>query len=250
MKKVAVVTGASSGIGWECCKLLAQHGWHVVAGARRLEKIAQLVDEIKGSGFSAEGHALDVADTDSVRNFCATFSGPISVLVNNAGGAVGLEPISQAIEEDWLTMFQSNVLGLVRVTRELLPRVIDGKGHIVNITSIAGREVYPNGAGYTSAKHAARVISQTLREELNGTAVRVTDIAPGLAETEFSIVRFKGDKARAKNPYQGITALTAADIAEAILWSVNRPWHVNIDEIVLKPVAQASAVKVARNVGL
>ena len=147
-------------------------------------------------------------------------------------------------------MFQSNVLGLVRMTRELLPRLIENKGHIVNITSIAGREVYPLGAGYTSAKHAARVITQTLREELNGKPVRITDVAPGLVETEFSVVRFKGDRERAKTPYVGMTPLTAVDVAEAILWAVNRPWHVNIDEIVLKPLAQASAVKVARGVDL
>lgn len=250
MKKIAVITGVSSGIGWEGARLFAQSGWHVIGGARRVEKVAQLVEEIRAAGGSADGYQLDVASSESVKRFAAQLPSEISVLVNNAGGAVGLEAISDAIDEDWLTMFQSNVLGLVRVTRELLPKLIEGRGHIVNITSIAGREVYPNGAGYTSAKHAARVITQTLREELNGKPVRVTDIAPGLAETEFSVVRFKGDRERAKNPYQGITALTAFDIAEAILWSVNRPWHVNIDEIVLKPVAQASAVKIARNVGL
>ena len=136
------------------------------------------------------------------------------------------------------------------LTRSLLPRLTEGRGHIVNITSIAGREAYPNGAGYTAAKHAARVVTETLRIELNGTPVRVTDIAPGLVETEFSEVRFNGDKDRAKKVYDGITPLVADDIAECVVWAVDRPWHVNIDEIVLKPLAQASATRVARGVGL
>ena len=147
-------------------------------------------------------------------------------------------------------MYQTNVLGLMRVTRGLLPKLIEGRGHLVNITSIAGRETYPMGGGYTAAKHAAVAVTKTLRDELNGLPVRVTDVAPGLVETEFSVVRFFGDEERAKKPYDGMTPLTAEDVADAILWAVSRPAHVNIDEIVIKPLAQASATKVARNAGL
>ncbi len=193
---------------------------------------------------------LDVADADSVEAFCAALPDPIHLLVNNAGGALGLEPITEARDDDWLQMYQTNVLGLMRVTRALIPRLTAGRGHIVNVTSIAGRETYPNGAGYTAAKHAAVAVTKTLRDELNGTPVRITDVAPGLVETEFSVVRFSGDTERAKKPYEGLTPLVAEDVADAILWAVTRPWHVNIDEIVIKPVAQASATKSARGVGL
>jgi NADP-dependent 3-hydroxy acid dehydrogenase YdfG len=243
--KIAVVTGASSGIGEASARALAGAGWTVFLGARRTDRLEALASELGG-----QAHFLDVADAESVEKFCAAIPGEVQLLVNNAGGALGLEPISEARDDDWLQMYQTNVLGLMRVTRGLLPKILAGRGHIVNITSIAGREVYPNGGGYTAAKHAARVVTQTLREELVGSPVRITDIAPGLVETEFSLVRFAGDAERAKKPYEGLTPLTAADIAEAVLWAVSRPWHVNIDEIVLKPVAQASAVKYARGVGL
>ena len=147
-------------------------------------------------------------------------------------------------------MYEANVLGLMRVTKGLLPRLEAGRGHIVNITSIAGREVYPGGAGYTAAKHAAVAVTRTLRLELSGKPIRVTDVAPGMVETEFSVVRFKGDTERAATVYQGLTPLTAEDIADCVVWAVTRPAHVNIDEIVVKPVAQASATVVARGAGL
>lgn len=245
MKRIAVITGASSGIGAATARLLARRGWHLILGARRIERLKEVASEI-----GAEACFLDVTQMSSVSSFCKQLPDNISLLINNAGGALGLEPVLEARDDDWLKMYESNVLGLMRMTRELLPRLIDTKGHIVNITSIAGREVYANGAGYTAAKHAARAVSDTLRIELNGTAVRVTDIAPGLAETEFSNVRFKGDNDRAKTVYQGFTPLTADDIAECVAWVVGLPWHVNIDELVVKPVAQASAKMVARNVGL
>jgi len=193
---------------------------------------------------------LDVTDPASVEAFCAAVPAELAVLVNNAGGALGLEPIAEARDEDWTAMYQSNVLGLMRVTRALLPRLVAGGGHIVNVTSIAGREVYPGGAGYTAAKHAARAVTQTLRLELNGTPVRVTDVAPGLVETEFSQVRFFGDAERARKVYEGLTALTGQDIADCVVWAVTRPAHVNVDEIVVKPVAQAAATVVARHKGL
>lgn len=244
-RPVAVVTGASSGIGAATARHLALAGFHVVVGARRSDRIDALAAEIEG-----ESRVLDVADPGSVDAFCAPLPEKIALLVNNAGGALGLEPLAEARDEDWETMFSSNVLGLLRMTRALLPRLIAGRGHIVNVTSIAPREPYPNGAGYIAAKAAARGATQALRLELNGTPVRVTDIAPGMVETEFSEVRFFGDAARARSVYEGMTPLVADDVAEAIVWAATRPWHVNIDEIVLKPVAQATTTKVARGAGL
>lgn len=244
-KKTAVVTGASSGIGAATARRLAEAGFHVIVAARRLVRLQRLADEIGGTA-----HALDVADPESVDAFCAAVPEPLHVLVNNAGGALGLEPLAQARDDDWLRMYEINVLGLMRVTRGLLPKLLTGRGHLLNVTSVAGREVYANGAGYCAAKHGARAVTETLRIELNGTPVRVTDIAPGMVETEFSMVRFAGDTERAKKVYEGLTPLTAEDVADCIVWAATRPWHVNIDEIVLKPVAQANTRLVARGVGL
>lgn len=243
--KTAVVTGASSGIGAATARALASAGFKVILGARRVDLIDTIAEEIRGVA-----HRLDVADAASVTEFAGHVPAELHLLVNNAGGALGLEPIAQARDEDWAAMYQSNVLGLMRVTRALLPKLHAGRGHIVNVTSIAGRQVYAGGAGYTAAKFAARAVSDTLRIELNGTPVRVTDVAPGLVETEFSQVRFFGDEERAKKVYEGLTPLAAEDIADCIVWAATRPWHVNIDEIVVKPVAQASATMVARNKGL
>jgi NADP-dependent 3-hydroxy acid dehydrogenase YdfG len=245
VSKNAVVTGASSGIGAATARALAGAGFHVIVGARRLDRLKELANEIGAQAF-----ALDVADPVSVETFCGKVPAELAILVNNAGGALGLEPVREARDQDWQQMYDTNVLGLMRVTRALLPRLIAGRGHIVNVTSIAGREVYAGGAGYTAAKHAARAVTQTLRIELNGTPVRVTDIAPGLVETEFSVVRFFGDNERAAKVYDGYTPLTAGDIADCIVWATTRPAHVNIDEIVVKPVAQASATMVARGQGL
>jgi NADP-dependent 3-hydroxy acid dehydrogenase YdfG len=169
------------------------------------------------------------------------------VLVNNAGGALGLSPIAEAVDDEWIGMWKTNVLGLMWMTRACLPLLRKARpGHIVNIGSIAGFETYKGGAGYTAAKHAVRAISRTLRLELNGEPVRVTEIAPGLVETEFSLVRFHGDRKKAKEPYEGIKPLSADDIAECVLFAVTRPPHVDIDEIVVRPVAQANVVTVAR----
>ena len=244
-RKVAVVTGASSGIGAATARALAKAGYRVIAGARRVDRLEALARETGGTARS-----LDVTDAASVAAFCDAVPERLHLLVNNAGGAQGFDPVAQARDEDWAWMYEANVLGLMRVTRALLPRLEAGRGHIVNVTSIAGREVYPGGAGYTAAKHAAVAVTRTLRLELAGTPVRVTDIAPGMVETEFSIVRFKGDAERAGKVYQGLTPLTAEDIAECVAWAVTRPAHVNIDELVVKPVAQASAAVVARGAGL
>jgi len=243
--RTAVVTGASSGIGAATARKLAEAGFHVIVGARRLERLQALAEEIHGTA-----RHLDVTDPASVQAFCAEVPTRLELLVNNAGGALGLRPIAEALDDEWQTMYASNVLGLMRMTRALLPNLREGRGHIINVTSVAGREVYPGGGGYTAAKHAATAVTRTLRMELNGEPIRVTDVAPGLVETEFSIVRFYGDEERAKSVYDGITPLTAEDVADCIVWAATRPPHVNIDEIVVKPLAQASVLQVARHKGL
>lgn len=240
-KPVAVITGASSGIGAAAARLLAQAGYHVVLGARRVERLEEVAE-----GLDAETYALDVTDARSVEVFCERLPS-VSVLVNNAGGALGLAPIAEADDDHWRTMYETNVLGLMRMTRALLPALENsGAGHIVNIGSIAGIEVYSGGAGYTAVKHGVRAVSETLRLELLGKPIRVTEIAPGLVETEFSLVRFEGDVEKAKKPYQGMTPLSAEDVAETIVWAVTRPAHVNIDFLVIRPLDQATATQVHR----
>jgi 3-hydroxy acid dehydrogenase / malonic semialdehyde reductase len=191
-----------------------------------------------------------VTDKKSVEAFVREVTkrfGRIDVLVNNAGGALGLTPIEKADDDDWIGMWKTNVLGLMWMTRACLPLLRKAKhGHVVNLGSIAGFETYKGGAGYSAAKHAVRAISRTLRLELNGEPIRVTEINPGLVETEFSVVRFHGDRKAAKAVYEGLKPLTAEDIADCIVFAVTRPPHVDIDEIVVRPVAQATAQVVAR----
>jgi len=239
--KVAVVTGASAGIGAAAVVALARAGFAVVAGARRLDRVREVVAPV-----GARALALDVTDAESVRAFCEEVP-EVSVLVNNAGGALGLDPIAEADLDRWRTMYETNVLGTLAMTRALLEHLIaSGDGHVINVGSIAGFETYGGGAGYTAAKHAERALTRTLRLELLGQPVRVTDIAPGLVATEFSLVRFFGDAARAEGVYQGMTPLVAEDIADAIVWATTRPSHVNIDEIVIRPRDQATAHHVFR----
>jgi len=240
-KPIAVVTGASSGIGAAAAKHLAGAGYDLVLGARRMDKLQAVAQPL-----GARAIALDVTDAASVAAFCEQISA-VNVLVNNAGGALGLEPVAEADDEKWRTMFESNVLGTMRMTRTLLPKLeASGQGHIVVVGSIAGFEVYPGGAGYTAAKHAERALAETLRLELLGKPIRVTEIAPGLVETEFSLVRFGGDAERATKPYQGMTPLTADDVADAIVWAITRPPHVNIDQMTIRPLDQATATLVHR----
>jgi NADP-dependent 3-hydroxy acid dehydrogenase YdfG len=243
--RVAVVTGGSSGIGAATVRRLRAEGLDVIAGARRLDQL----HEVCGPA-GATALALDVTDRGSVEAFAEQID-RCDVLVNNAGGALGLSVIAESEDQHWRTMWETNVFGLMLMTRALLPKLqASGNAHIVNIGSIAGIETYPGGGGYTSVKHASRAISHTLRLELVGKPIRVTEIDPGLVETEFSLVRFDGDAERAASVYEGIAPLTAADIADCIAWAVTRPKHVNIDEMVVRPVAQARATIVARNVGL
>ena len=235
----AVVTGASSGIGRATVKRLAAAGYDVVLGARRLDRLSELADEIGGR---ATAHQLDVTDQSSVDEFCAAVGPSCQLLVNNAGGALGLEPIASADDEHWTTMFESNVMGSMRMIRALLPRLIaSGDGHVINVGSVAGFEPYAGGAGYNAAKHAVRALTDVLRLELNGQPVRVSEIDPGLVETEFSLVRFDGDTDRAAKVYEGVDALTADDIADCVAWAVTRPSRVNIDQIVVMPRDQAGA---------
>jgi NADP-dependent 3-hydroxy acid dehydrogenase YdfG len=240
-QRVAVITGGSSGIGAAAAARLRNEGFAVVVGARRMDRLGAVAKPI-----GARALALDVTDTASVEAFAAQID-ECDVLINNAGGAKGLAPVAAADEDHWRWMYETNVLGVMRVTKALLPKLeASGDGHVVTIGSIAGIEVYDNGAGYTAAKHAAHAVSDTLRLELQGKPVRVTLVAPGLVETEFSLVRFEGDAEAASRPYAGMTPLTADDVADCIAWAVTRPSHVNVDTIVVKPVAQATAMRVAR----
>lgn len=248
MTKTAVVTGASSGIGAAVASRLAAEGFEVVLGARRVDRLRAVAEAIgAGGGGAARAVELDVTDAGSVSAFCEQVP-DCSLLVNNAGGALGLAPVAEADEEHWRLMYDANVLGTMRMTRALLGALeASGDGHVVNIGSIAGLEVYDGGAGYTAAKHALRAVTQTLRLELVGKPVRVTEVDPGMVETEFSVVRFGGDEARAEQVYRGMTPLTADDVADAVAWAATRPSRVNIDQIVLMPRDQASAMRVHRS---
>jgi NADP-dependent 3-hydroxy acid dehydrogenase YdfG len=240
-RRVAVVSGASSGIGEATARALAAAGFEVVAAARRLDRCERLAEEIGGRALR-----LDVTDPDSVEALADAVP-EVSVLINNAGGALGLEPVAEADEEKWRQMYESNVVGVMRVTKALLAALErSGDGFVVVVGSVAGVEVYPGGAGYTAAKHAARAVTETLRLELLGKPVRVSEVAPGLVETEFSLVRFGGDEQRAAKVYEGLRPLGAGDVAELIAFVVTRPPHVDIDYVAIKPTAQATATVVHR----
>lgn len=241
-RRTAVVTGASAGIGAATALRLAEEGFDVVLGARRLDRVEEVAKRCGGRALE-----LDVGDAASVISFADQID-KADVLVNNAGMASGLSPVGELTDEQIQEMFQTNVFGLIRVTRALLPKLeAGGNGHVVNIGSTAGFETYPGGGGYTATKHAVRALTQTLRKELLGRPVRVTEVNPGLVETEFSLVRFAGDAERAKKPYEGLTPLVAQDVADCIAFVVTRPPHVNIDEIVVKPVAQATSMMIHRD---
>ena len=243
---VAVVTGASSGIGAATAKLLAQNGYVVIAGARRLDRLEALTK----ANSNIEVHQLDVTDQTSVDNFVQAIAGrEVDLLVNNAGGAFDSSSILDSDPEVWAKSYDVNVIGSVRMTKALAPSMIAaGKGHIVIISSTAGHVAYENGGSYVAAKFAERSLANTLRLELNGTPIRVTEIAPGMVKTdEFALVRNAGDSAKAAKVYEGVESpLTAEDIAESIYWSTSVPAHVNIDSLVIRPVAQAANHKVFR----
>jgi NADP-dependent 3-hydroxy acid dehydrogenase YdfG len=236
------MTCASIGKRAATARRLAMEGFDVILGARRTDRLDALATEI-----GARWRPLDVTDAASVDAFCEGIEG-LNLLVNNAGGAKGLDPVADAHDDRWTWMYETNVLGLVRVTRGLLPALErSGDGHIVNIGSIAGTETYEGGAGYTAAKHAVRAVTETLRLELFGKPIRVTEVLPGLVGgAEFSIVRFEGDEARAAKVYENTTPLAPEDVADCVAWAATRPSHVNIDMVVVKPRDQARATKIFR----
>jgi len=239
-----VVTGASSGIGAATARMLAEAGFHVFCAARRADRVEALAAEIGGTPVTC-----DVTDVESVDGLAAAVGDRLNLLVNNAGGAFGASPVAEADGDEWRRMFEVNVIGLMQVTKALVPALIaSGDGMILNVGSTAGRIAYEGGAGYTAAKHGTQVVSETLRLELWDQPVRVCEIAPGMVKTdEFALVRFDGDRAKAEATYRGVpNPLTAEDVADAITWMATRPSHVNIDELVIRPRAQAAQHKVFR----
>lgn len=241
--ETVVVTGASSGFGEAIARRYAKHGARLVLAARRLDRLEKLKAEL--SGVPVHAVELDVRSRDAVERVFATLPAEfaqVSILVNNAGLALGLEPAYKVNLDDWETMIDTNVKGLVTVTRTLLPGMVErNKGHIVNIGSVAGNHPYPGGNVYGGTKAFVKQFSLALRSDLLGTQIRVTNIEPGMAETEFSIVRFKGNAGEAEKIYQGVDALTADDIAETVFWSTSLPAHVNINRIEVMPTQQAFA---------
>jgi NADP-dependent 3-hydroxy acid dehydrogenase YdfG len=241
--RTAVVTGASSGIGRATALALSGAGYDLIVGARRGDRLAEVATATGG-----EAIPLDVTNTQSIAAFAEACPARVDVLVNNAGGALGLDTIENGSDDDWIRMWETNVLGVARLTRALLPALRRAPvGHIVMLGSTAGFETYAGGAGYTSSKHALRALTRTLRLELLGEPIRITEIAPGMVETEFSVVRFSGDQERARSVYRGLDPLVAEDIAECVLFAVSRPAHVDIDEIVVRPVRQATSSAVFRS---
>jgi NADP-dependent 3-hydroxy acid dehydrogenase YdfG len=237
----AVVTGASSGIGAATARALHEAGFSLVLGARRADRLKAVAEPL-----GADHAVLDVTDTASVERFCAGID-DVTLLVNNAGGAFGLEPVAEADEEAWRLMYETNVAGVMRMTRALLPKLLaSGDGHVVTIGSIAGYQPYAGGAGYNAAKFGARAVMGALRHELLGQPVRLTEIDPGMVETDFSLVRFAGDADRAAKVYAGVDALTADDIAECVAFAATRPSRVNIDTMIVLARDQAGATQVHR----
>lgn len=251
-KKIALITGATAGFGKAIAELFAANGWNLIITGRRKVRLEMLERQLKEKhNIEVLSLAFDVRSNEEVKKAVATLQGKwteIDVLVNNAGLAAGLGPIQEGSIDDWEQMIDTNVKGLLYMTRSIAPLMTARKqGHIINIGSIAGKEVYPNGNVYCATKHAVDALTKAMRLDMLQHNIRVTQIAPGMAETEFSVVRFKGDDARAKAAYKGFEPLRAEDIAETALWVVNRPAHVNINDIVIMPTAQANSTNVTRN---
>jgi 3-hydroxy acid dehydrogenase/malonic semialdehyde reductase len=248
---VALITGATSGIGKASAELFAKNGWNLIITGRRKDRLETFAAELQKK-YKIKTLALnfDVRNLKDVVKNINSIEGEwknIDLLLNNAGLASGLSTIQEGNIEDWEVMINTNIKGLLYVTRHIAPLMIEkNKGHIINVASLAGKQVYPNGNVYCATKHAVDALSQAMRIDMIYHGIRVTNIAPGLVETEFSIVRFKGDKERAKKTYENIKALSAEDIAEIIYWAASRPAHVNINDIVITPTAQANAYVVNR----
>jgi NADP-dependent 3-hydroxy acid dehydrogenase YdfG len=252
MTPIAIITGASSGIGAATARRLGAEGFHIVAAARRADRLERLVTEITAAGGQATAVGCDVTSDESVADLAAAVSdlrGPVTVLVNNAGGARGLDPVEDGAIGDWQWMYDVNVLGTLRVTQAVLPALeASGAGTVIVVSSTAGFIVYEGGGGYAAAKHAQTALTGTLRLELCGRPIRVMEIDPGMVKTdEFALVRFGGDEARSAAVYAGVAEpLVAEDIADCIAWCATRPHHVNIDRLVVRPLAQAAQHKVHR----
>jgi NADP-dependent 3-hydroxy acid dehydrogenase YdfG len=248
MQRTAVVTGASSGIGAATAERLAREGYHVVLAARRLDRLEAVVARIAAMGGSAQVSQLDVTDRTQVQALAGALT-RCDVLIANAGGALGADQIADASPDDWLAMYESNVLGTLHTVQALLPMLISsGDGTVLIMGSTAGFTAYEGGGGYVAAKHGTHAIAATLRLELCGQPVRVIEIAPGMVRTdEFALTRYRGDAAKAAAVYAGVAEpLTAEDVADAVAWAVTRPGHVNVDLMVLRPRAQAAQHKVYR----
>lgn len=250
--KTVIITGASSGIGKACALKFASAGWNLVLAARRIEKLEQLSTDIEQQ-FKVMVHsfALDVTNSKSgelLLQFLEMNKIIPQVLLNNAGLAVGLNPIQEGLAEDWERMIDTNLKGLLYISRAIAPVFIENKkGHIINIGSIAGKEAYPNGNVYVATKYAVDGLTRAMRMDLLPHGIRVTQVAPGAVETEFSVVRFKGDQQRADNVYKGFKPLSGEDVADAVFYAANVPEHVNINDIVIMPTAQASATQFKRD---
>jgi NADP-dependent 3-hydroxy acid dehydrogenase YdfG len=249
--RVVFITGASSGIGRSCARAFAQQGARLILAARRVERLNELAVELKRKpGEDILLLALDVRDQPAVERALNGFPAEwaaVDVLVNNAGLSRGLDKLHEGKLDDWEEMIDVNIKGLLYVSRAVIPGMVErGRGHVINIGSIAGRDVYPGGNVYCATKFAVRALSKGLRLDLNGTPIRVSEVAPGMVETEFSLVRFRGDRERAEKVYQGLTPLSPDDIADAVVYCATRPSHVNISEIVVMPTDQASATMVHR----
>ena len=242
MKKTALITGASSGIGLACAELLAAQGYDLILTARRQERLIEIESRLTAShNVSVQSHCLDVRDKVQVNDVLGKIEAP-DVLINNAGLALGLSHFYAGDTDQWDTMIDTNIKGLLYVSRAMAEKMIArGSGHIVNIGSIAGKEVYENGNVYCASKHAVDALTRGMRIELASKGIKVTGIHPGAVETEFSIVRFGGDAERARKVYEGFENLVAADIADAVVWAITRPEHVNINDIVIMPKAQPAA---------
>jgi serine 3-dehydrogenase len=249
--KIVFVTGASSGIGRSCARAFAAEGAWLLLAARRVDRVRKLAEELKAlHGTESFVFALDVRDQPAVERAVTGLPAgwrEIEVLVNNAGLSRGLDKLHEGLLGDWEEMIDTNVKGLLYVSRAVLPGMVErGRGHVINIGSVAGYEVYPGGNVYCATKFAVRALSQSLRLDLNGTPIRVSEVAPGMVETEFSQVRFHGDDARAAKVYQGLMPLSPDDIADTVVWCATRPAHVNISAVHVMPTAQASATMASR----
>jgi len=244
MRKLALITGATSGIGKATAQILASNGYDLIITGRREELLNELSENlIRDTGAEVHSLCFDVRDLNQVEQAIDSLTGrwsDIDVLINNAGLAVGIEPVHEGVIDDWEKMIDTNIKGLLYLSRIISPRMVAKEcGHIINVSSIAGHEIYPNGAAYCGTKHAVKAITKAMRMELVPFGVKVSSISPGMVDTEFSLVRFKGNRERADNVYKGLTPLYAPDVAEAILFMVTRPAHVNIEDLVIMATDQA-----------